>query len=100
MDYLNEFTSKIDEKGFVFLDLNSRPYLVRRWGDGVWIFYWHKDRHWVSLRQLASPEIVAMFDRKLPPERAELYHKLHRQWEEKHPLPPAKLADKTEVYDG
>lgn len=100
MSYLDEFKVMLDETGFVFLDLASRPYWVRQWGGGLWFCYWHKEEHWVSLREVSLTEIPAMFQRRLPPERAELYHKLHRQWEEKHPLPPAKLADKTEVYDG
>lgn len=100
MSYLDNFTVTLDETGFVFLDLNDRPYLAKQWGGGLWLFYWRKEEHWVSLREVSLIEIPAMFQRRLPPEQAELYHKLHRQWEEKNPPTPAKLADKTEVYDG
>ena len=40
-------------EGRVFLDGARRPYLIKKWGDEEkeWLFYWHPDHHWVSLRE-------------------------------------------------
>lgn len=63
------------ENGFVFLDHLSRPYYVAPWGqaDDWWLFYWHPDHKWVSLRQIWEVEWHMFSERRLARERAELY---------------------------
>ena len=55
---------------FVFLDLNSEPWLVH---DG-WLHRWHRGaKCWVTARPLVSGETEIMAERKLKPEHAALY---------------------------
>ena len=71
-----ETLSDIGLRGFVFLsDLpQSMPYWVRRWGTGVWMFYWHPDKKWVTLRQVdILDDVASMYSRRLPPKKAALY---------------------------
>ncbi len=64
---------------FVFIDDKSQPYYVRMWGNDPWLFYWHPDKKWVSLRKLGQVEIWQMAARALPTEQAKLYHDLAAQ---------------------
>jgi hypothetical protein len=75
----------LDEKGFVFLDGQRRPYLVRMWGDKPWLFYWHPDNHWVSYRQITQVEIW-QFPRNLSQEKQDVYHKINQEWMKDHAL--------------
>jgi hypothetical protein len=73
---------------FVFIDDKNDPYYVRMWGTPAraWLFYWHPDKKWVSLRKLGQMEIWQMAAKALRPEQAKLYHDLA----EKHsPTTPA-----------
>ncbi|MHC4561098.1 MAG: hypothetical protein ACYS80_27790 [Planctomycetota bacterium] len=63
---------------FVFLDDDSRPYQVKEWGGDPWLFYWHADKKWVSLRMLRPYEIMPLESRKLPPEMAALYNEVKK----------------------
>ncbi|QMW06336.1 hypothetical protein [Spirosoma foliorum] len=67
----------LDEKGFVFLDGGNRPYWIRLWDGEPWLFYWHADNSWVSLRKTNQNEIWQASQVRLPDEKAELYHQLH-----------------------
>ena len=69
----------LDEKGFVFLDAHSRPYQCRMWGERAWLFYWHADNHWVSLRPVTQMEIW-QFPRNLSQKHQDIYHKMHNEW--------------------
>jgi hypothetical protein len=62
----------LDEKGFVFLDDNNRPYKCCMWGDGPWLFYWHADGHWVSLKPVSQFQ-VWHFPHNLTDEQQEMY---------------------------
>jgi len=64
---------QLDETGFVFIDDKDDPYHVRMWNDVAWLFRWHPDNQWVSLRPITQGEIWEIGDRKLSPEEAELY---------------------------
>ena len=51
---------------FVFLDDANRPYRVKLWGNSekdLWIFYWHPDRKWVSLRPIQKTEALILLSR-------------------------------------
>ena len=50
----------LDEKGFVFLDDAGRPYRCCVYAGNPWLFYWHPDEQWVSLRQVNQSEIFQM----------------------------------------
>jgi len=67
----------LDEEGFVFLDQNSKPYLIRMWGENPWLFYWHVDSSWVSLRQTNQMEIFLASESKVSEEVAKVYHDMH-----------------------
>lgn len=54
---------------FVFLDEESRPYLVLN----GWLHYQTSDKKWVTLRELKSGEYALLGSRKLPDDEADLY---------------------------
>jgi len=55
---------------FVFLDLNSEPWLVHN----NWLHRWNRGvKGWVTARELADFELPEMEKRKLKPEHAALY---------------------------
>ena len=63
----------LDEKGFVFLDANSRPFLCRMWGGEPWLFYWNDTQKcFVSLRKV-TPMEVWDFPDNLTQEEQDLY---------------------------
>ncbi|KKL22216.1 hypothetical protein LCGC14_2437680 [marine sediment metagenome] len=64
---------RLDEKGFVFLDEASRPYHVRMWEGQPWLFYWHPNKEWVSLRTLSQMDVWIFAATRLPDEQAALY---------------------------
>jgi len=68
------------EKGFVFLDRASRPYLCRIWCGDPWLFYWHSDNHWVSLKRVEQTD-VWLYPDNLTEEQQRLYHDLDAKWE-------------------
>ncbi len=79
---------QLDEKGFVFLDGNNRPFLCAKWTDGrSWLFYWHADRHWVSLRPTNQTEIWQM-PKNLSDEHQQVYRDQHKKWEDNQPKIP------------
>lgn len=58
---------------FVFLDSDSVPYRVKKWGDKPWLFYWRENRGWVSLREASEADILRFQVCALPQEKADLY---------------------------
>lgn len=58
---------------FVFLDDASRPFLVQKWGDAVWLFYWNSDHEWVSLRKPSQIEVWEFAKKAMPQKDAALY---------------------------
>lgn len=73
----SNFINDQDEVDFVFLDDAQRPYRVMDWEDKTWIFYWHPDGKWVSLRKATFPEVICLAEKALPQEQAQLYHDEH-----------------------
>lgn len=69
----------LDEKGFVFLDDTNRPYLCAMWNDSPWLFYWHPDNHWVSLRPVTQAEIFG-FPNNLTPGEQQAYWDQHEKY--------------------
>ena len=69
---------RLDEKGFVFIDGTGRPYHIRTWGGEPWLFYWHADDKWTSLRIVSQAEVWAANEQALPNWQAELYHDKHK----------------------
>lgn len=68
-------TQELDEKGFVFLDDNRKPFRCCMQGDQPWLFYWHPSNRWVSLRKTTQSEIL-MFPHNLTEEEQELYNSI------------------------
>jgi hypothetical protein len=72
---------KLDEKGFVFIDDNSRPYWCRMWGDEPWFMYWNDgQKSWVTLRRANQTDIWMANEKKIPDEQAQIYHDLHEKF--------------------
>lgn len=69
----------LDEKGFVFLDDNGNPFFIRMWSGEPWLFYWHTDKKWVSLRLSNQTEIWLSYDKKLTDEQANIYHNFNEK---------------------
>ena len=68
----------LDEKGFVFIGSDDLPYLCRMWGDNPWLFYWHIENRWVSLRQINQAQIWQI-DKNLTQYEQDIYNNLHEQ---------------------
>ena len=66
-----------DEVDFVFIDDASRPYRVMDWNDETWLFYWHPDGKWVSLRKATFAEVILLSTKAIPAEQAQFYHDEH-----------------------
>ncbi len=72
---------KLDEKGFVFIDDNNKPYWCRMWGDEPWFMYWHEgQKSWVSLRKVSQQEIWFAHALKIPDDQAQVYHDQHEEF--------------------
>lgn len=71
---------KLDERGWIFLDEANRPYLVRMWGDNAWLFWWHPEQHWVSLRQVTQSDVWS-FPKNLSEEEQQAYRDAHDNWD-------------------
>lgn len=68
----------LDEKGFVFL-VDGLPYYIRIWGGEPWVFYWHSDKRWVSLKRVNQTDIFLASHNRISDEEAEMYHKTNEQ---------------------
>jgi hypothetical protein len=67
---------------FVFLDLNSEPWLVHN----DWLHRWNRGaKRWVTARALVAGETEIMSARKLKPEHAALYGPPCSENEIEHP---------------
>jgi hypothetical protein len=62
-----------EEIDFVFIDDAKRPYRVMMYCGTPWLFYWHPDNKWVTLREVTQSEIWDFGQNKLDPEQASLY---------------------------
>ena len=78
MNMANEIDGTLTEKGFVFLDNSSRPFLCRMWNGRPWLFSWQAD-HWVSLRP-TTLEKAMRFPRNLTVDQQEVYHQRHDEY--------------------
>jgi len=65
---------KLDEKGFVFLDANKKPYWVAIRCGNPMLAYWNNDG-WVNLRQINQTQIWQYYQYVISEEEAEIYHK-------------------------
>lgn len=72
----------LGEQGFAFLDRQNRPYLCRMWGSQAWLFYWHPEDHWVSLRPVTQAEVWS-FPHNLTAAQVQLYQAKHEAWEKR-----------------
>jgi len=57
---------------FVIIDQN-KPFLINAMRDETWMFYWHPDKKWVTLKRLRFDEIALLSKRAIPREQAEVY---------------------------
>jgi len=65
---------ELNEKGFVFLDKLNRPYRCCMYHGTPWLFYWHPDNKWVTLRQINQADIWQM-PHNLNQKEQDLYYK-------------------------
>jgi hypothetical protein len=73
---------KLDEKGFVFIDDNSRPFWCCMYFGNPMYMYWHEaQKSWVTLRVINQVDIWRAYEKKIPDDQAEIYHKQHSEFE-------------------
>ena len=71
---------KLNEKGFVFIDKNDRPYWCRIYGEKPWFMYWHDGQSsWVTLREVNQMDIFIAYESKISNAQAEIYHNEHEK---------------------
>ncbi len=78
--------NELGEKGFVFLDDTNRPIWCRMWGENPWLFYWHPDKKFVSLRQVTQADIFNFPD-NLSEEEQQIY--IDKHWESQSGMMPS-----------
>lgn len=67
---------ELDEKGFVFIGKNGKPYLCRMYYDHPWFMFWNDgESTWVTLKEVNQNEIWQARETMMPQEEADLYHK-------------------------
>ena len=72
---------KLDEKGFVFIDDDSKPFWIRMYFGIPKIMYWNQGQQsWVVLRDATQGDIRHGESRKIPDDQAELYHQMHSRF--------------------
>jgi hypothetical protein len=64
--------TELDERGFVFLGHDNKPYRCCLWGGSPWLFSWHPDKHWVSLRPVTQTD-VWLLPHNLTAEQQQMY---------------------------
>jgi hypothetical protein len=64
---------ELDEKGWVFIGGDGLPYRCCIWDSDAWLFRWHPDRRWVSLKKLTQMD-VWLLPHNLTEEQQELYY--------------------------
>ena len=68
----------LDEKGFVFIGSDGKPYWCRIYGEVPWFMYWHESqKSWVTLQQVNTAQIMFAYENKLSDKDAQIYHELH-----------------------
>ena len=71
----------LDEKGFVFIDGNNKPFWCRMYGGSPWYMYWHEgQKSWVTLREVNGSEVMVAHESAISNEQAEIYHKQHKEF--------------------
>lgn len=75
-------TQPLDEKGFVFIGTDGKPYWCRIYFKEPWLMYWHEaNKAWVTLRKIDnSGEIMVAHENKIDNEQAQVYHDLHEKF--------------------
>lgn len=65
--------SKLDEKGFIFLDSMNRPYQCRMLGGEPWLCYWNDGQKcFITLRAVGQCEVWS-FPHNLSQEEQDMY---------------------------
>lgn len=67
------------ERNYVILGRDG-PYWVRKWEGEYWMFWWHVDGFWVSLRAMILLEVEIRYHQAIPEEKAQLYHRKHHEY--------------------
>ncbi len=71
----------LNEKGFVFIDKNNRPYWCCIYHEIPMFMYWHEgQKSWVTLREVNQTEIWQANEMKIPSWQAEIYHEQHNKF--------------------
>ncbi len=94
MEFIKEFvqthkqlkeTKQLDEKGFVFIGNDGKPYWIALYHGTPWIFYWHiHNKAWVTLRQTNQMEIWQSSPHAMPDDHAQHYHDLNEKFLQSH----------------
>lgn len=76
---MDDTQAELDEIGFIFIGHDERPYKCCLYGGEPWLFYWHPDNHWVTLRKLSRHQ-VSILPRNLSEEHQAIYNQEHDEW--------------------
>lgn len=66
---------EIDEKGFVFIGNDKKPYWCRMYCGNPWFMYWNNG--WVTLKQVTQMEVWDAYFEHISDEDAEKYHRIN-----------------------
>lgn len=69
-------TTVLDEKGFVFIGADGKPYWCKMSEGDPWFYWWHPDNLWVTYKRVNQLEVWLAHEQAIPAEQASLYHKL------------------------
>ena len=67
--------SRVDAKGFVYLDGDGWPFFIRLWGKEAWLFIWFKRKQkWKELRRATNDDMKMWYDKRLSDHEADEWH--------------------------
>ena len=78
MPVSGERSAEVDERGFVFIGDDGRPYWCALHCGEPWLFWWHPDRHWVTLHPVTKMYVWAL-PRTLTDHEEDVYHAAARR---------------------
>ena len=80
---------------FVFISASNQPKRIR-WHVGdqqFWLWYWHPDKKWVSVRMVASSDVYLHYMIAIPHDKAKLYQPETWEGTDSHDCTKCKYKD-------
>lgn len=74
----SESNIELTKEGFVFIEkVTNQPFLCCLFKGEPWVFRWHPDNKWVTIKKVEQSEINYFFTMAISKEKAQIYHDLH-----------------------